>query len=255
MQPKRELVAGAASWTGRFLLDLLIPPQCPTCDAIVDEAGHLCPRCFKRAEFIVEPCCRRCGVGFASIGEAGLARQCADCLEKPPAWQRARAAFAYDDFSKQMILPLKYADRTENAGFLARHMARAGAALLQEADLLLPVPLHRWRLFTRRYNQSALLALRIGRLSERPVMVDGLVRTRPTRSLVAFRAEERAAIMAGAIVCRETRRAALQGRRLVLIDDVLTSGSTASACTAALLQAGAASVDILVAARAARPAS
>lgn len=182
-------------------------------------------------------------------------RVCGECLEKPPAWRQARAAFSYDDFSKLLILPLKYADRTENAGFLARHMARAGAVLLDDADLLLPVPLHRRRLFTRRYNQAALLAWNIGRLAQREVMVDGLARTRATRSLVACNAEERARIMAGAIACRKARREALRDKRIVLIDDVLTTGSTASACAQALLLAGAASVDLLVAARAARSAT
>ena len=255
VQLKRENIGGLARWGGRLLLDLVLPAQCPTCDVVVDEAGRFCPACFRRADFIIDPCCRRCGVGFASSGEAGMSRTCAECLEKPPVWRQARAAFSYDDFSKQLILPLKYADRTENAGFLARHMARAGAALLHDADLLLPVPLHRRRLFTRRYNQAALLAWHIGRLAGRGVMVDGLARTRATRSLVTCNAEERAAIMAGAIGCRKARRGGLRDKRIVLIDDVLTTGSTASACAYALLQAGAASVDLLVAARAARSAA
>ncbi len=254
MQPMREKLLGLAGWSGRLLLDLVLPPQCPTCDVVVDIAGRFCPACFRRADFIVDPCCRRCGVGFSSIGEAGPARTCAACLDKPPAWRHARAAFSYDDFSKQLILPLKYADRTENARFLGRHMARSGAALLRDADLLLPVPLHRRRLFTRRYNQAALLAWHVGRLARRQVMVDGLVRLRPTRSLVSCRPEERAGIIAGAIGCRNMRREALVGQRIVLIDDVLTTGSTASACAEVLLQAGAASVDLLVAARAARAA-
>lgn len=252
MQLSREYMAGVVAWSGRLLLDLVLPPQCPTCDAVVDGAGRFCPACFRRADFIIDPCCQRCGVGFSSIGQAGLARTCADCIEKPPAWRQARAAFSYDDFSKQLILPLKYADRTENAGFLGRHMARTGASLLRDADLLLPVPLHRRRLFTRRYNQAALLACHIGRIAERELMVDGLVRIRATRSLASCTLDERAEVIKGAIACRAARREALKGRRIVLIDDVLTTGSTASTCAQALLQAGAASVDLLVAARAAR---
>ncbi len=245
-------VGRVAGWSGRVLLDLVLPPHCPTCDAIVDDAGRFCPGCFKRASFIVDPCCVRCGVGFASAGEAGLARVCQNCLTSPPAWRQARAALRYDDFSKGLILPLKYADRTENARFLAPHMARAGGVLLRDADLLLPVPLHKKRLFSRRYNQAALLALHVGRHARRAVLVDGLMRTRETRSLASSPTLERADIVAGAIACRPSRLAMLRGRRIILIDDVLTTGSTAAECTRALLEAGAASVDLLVAARAAR---
>ena len=251
MQPWRDHGLGLVGWSGRLLLDLVLPPQCPTCDVVVDEAGRFCPNCFRRAGFIIDPCCRRCGVGFASVAEAGLSRVCPDCLDKPPVWRQARAAFSYDEFSRQLILPLKYGDRTENAKFLAAHMVRAGAALLGEEIVLLPVPLHRRRLFTRRYNQAALLALHIGRQARRPVMVDGLARIRATRSLASAAAGERAALVAGAIACHPARRAALQGRRIVLVDDVLTTGSTASECARALLEAGVASVDLLMAARAA----
>ena len=252
MYRPHSAVARLAGASGRLLLDLVLPPHCPTCDAIVDDAGRFCPRCFKRASFIVDPCCARCGVGFASTAQAGLAGVCEACLAAPPAWRHARAALRYDDFSKGLIIPLKYADRTENARFLAPHMARAGAPLLRDADLLLPVPLHRKRLFSRRYNQAALLALHVGRLAGRAVLVDGLVRTRQTRSLALTPSEERADIIAGAIACRSSRVAMLRGRRVVLVDDVLTTGATAAECARALLGAGAASVDLLVAARAAR---
>ena len=239
------------SWSrfgGRIALDLVMPP---TCDRVVASPGQFCAVCFKRADFIIEPCCRRCGVGFATVAEAGLIRTCAQCIERPPTWERARAAFSYDDFSRQIILPLKYADRTENARFLAPHMARAGAVLLRECDLLLPVPLHRSRLFGRRYNQSALLARHVAAIAGRPVLVDGLVRTRATGSLASCPAAERAAQIRGAIACRPGRLPALHGRRVLLVDDVLTTGSTAAACSEVLLQAGVAAVDLLVAARAA----
>ena len=158
-------LAALTRTSGRVMLDLVLPPQCPTCDVVVGDAGRFCPDCFKRAAFIVEPCCVRCGVGFSSVGEAGLSRVCAACLAAPPIWSRARAALCYDDFSKNLILPLKYADRTENARFLAVHMARAGAALLSQADVLLPVPLHRKRLFSRRYNPGG-----VARLACRPAV-------------------------------------------------------------------------------------
>ena len=148
-----------------------------------------------------------------------------------------------------MILPLKYADRTEMALPLATQMARAGASLLQEADILVPVPLHRMRLFRRRYNQAALLAFAVGRLAKRPVLPDGLRRLRATSSLGGKTAEARAIEMEGVIAVRPSRTARIEGSRVLLIDDVLTSGATANACAAALRAAGATGVDVLAAAR------
>jgi ComF family protein len=237
---------------GRHVLDIVLPPHCPTCDTIVDTPGQLCIGCFRRASLIVPPCCVRCGVGFASAGSAGLSLSCPACLQAPPPWRFGRAAFVYDDFSRLLVLPLKYGDRTENAAILGRHMARAGQALLDECDLLVPVPLHRRRLFSRRYNQAALLAYAVGRLCGRPVMVDALARVKQTASLVGQSAVERRRAVADAIRVRPHRVDVVRGKRVVVVDDVLTTGATAGVCTAALLAAGAATVDVLAAARTAR---
>ncbi len=164
-------------------------------------------------------------------------------------FQRARAALRYDAQGRRLILPFKHADRTELAAVLAPHMARAGAVLLREADLLVPVPLHRGRLFQRRYNQAALLAKAVGRIAGRPCLPDALVRQRATASLGEKSAAERAAEVAGAFAVRPSRAAQVAGKRVLLIDDVMTSGATANACAAVLLAAGATSVDVLVAAR------
>jgi ComF family protein len=155
----------------------------------------------------------------------------------------------YDAQSRRIVLPLKYSDRTELAAALAPLMARAGAALLREADLLVPVPLHRRRLIARRYNQAALLAHAIARLTAKPVVPDALRRIRVTAPLGDLSAEERAEAVDGAFAVRPGRAPRLVGQRLLLIDDVLTSGATCAACTRVLLEAGAASVDVLVAAR------
>jgi predicted amidophosphoribosyltransferase len=162
---------------------------------------------------------------------------------------RARAALRYDAQGRQLILPLKHADRPELAAMLAPHMVRAGAALLRAADLLAPVPLHRLRLFHRRYNQAALLAAAIARIAGVPALLDVLVRPRATDSLGEKSPAERAAVVHDAFALRPARAGLLAGRSVVLIDDVMTSGATANACAATLLAGGARSVDVLVAAR------
>jgi predicted amidophosphoribosyltransferase len=191
----------------------------------VDRQGLLCADCFRQTGFISEPFCTRCGVPFGSAALGGAEHLCTACRAEPPVFGRARAALRYDAQGRRLVLPLKHADRTELTAVLAPHMARAGAELLRDADVIVPVPLHRWRLFRRRYNQAALLAKALGRSAGRPCVVDALRRIRPSR---AQRIDQ---------------------QKVLLIDDVMTSGATANACARALLAAGAASVDVLVAAR------
>jgi ComF family protein len=233
----------------RVALDTLLPPICLTCDAPVGAQGQFCAACFAATNFVTAPCCERCGVPFSHAGQALPGGLCASCAMAAPPWDRARAALAYDAQSRRVVLPLKYADRTELAAALAPLMARAGAALLRAAEVLVPVPLHRGRLISRRYNQSALLARALARLSGVPALPDALLRTRATLSLEGLKREARTRMVAGAFAVRPSRLAALAGRRVLLIDDVLTSGATAGACTQALFAAGAAAVDVLVAAR------
>lgn len=243
-----RLAAGMRA-AGRFTLDLLLPPQCLTCDAMVDAPGRFCAACFAETGFVTEPCCRRCGVPFEVAADGGPDLVCPVCRATPPPYGRARGALRYDARARRVVLPLKHTDRVENAAALAPLMLRAGIALVREADVLVPVPLHRRRLVARRYNQAALLARAVGRLGGKPVLVDGLRRVRPTASLGNLPAVARAREVADAFAVRPGRRAALAGRRILLIDDVMTSGATATACARALLAAGAAAVDVLVAAR------
>jgi ComF family protein len=242
-------LARSAWQAGRAAFDLLLPPTCPTCDAPVDAPHLMCAACFQGITLLAEPFCRRCGVPFPHQEAGGRARLCPTCQHAPPEFDRARAAFRYDAGSERLILPLKYADRTELAAVLALHMARAGAELLRAADLLVPVPLHRRRLFARRYNQAALLARALARRSGRPAVPDALVRRRATAALGQMSAAERAAEVADAFAVRACREPRVRGRRVLLIDDVLTSGATANACTRALRAAGATAVDVLAAAR------
>ncbi|WP_338422443.1 ComF family protein [Acetobacter fallax] len=171
------------------------------------------------------------------------------CERHPPPWSKARAAYIYDDGSRDLILSLKYADRTENAGVLARQMLRAGDDILATADMLVPVPVHWRRLMQRRYNQAVLLARTVGKLSNTPMLVDALRRPHATSRLAGFSPGERAKEMHDAITVKASRIKELKNRHVVVVDDILTTGATAAACTRALLDAGAASVALLAAAR------
>ena len=164
-------------------------------------------------------------------------------------FREARAALRYDDQGRRLILPLKHGDRVELASILAPMMMRSGAGLLARAEVLVPVPLHRRRLFQRKYNQAAVLAFAVGRLADCPVLPDALIRTRRTAPLDEKSPEERAREVAGSFLVRSSRVGQIAGRTVLLVDDVMTSGATANACTTALLEAGAAAVDVLVAAR------
>lgn len=231
---------------GRIALDLLLPPHCAACDERVATAGQLCAACFTATSFIGEPCCQRCGVAF-EVAELGPI--CQACEANPPLYRQARGALAYDKQGRRLILPFKHADRPELARVLAPHMARAGADLLRRADVLVPVPLHRRRLFQRRYNQAVLLAAELSRLSGVPVVRDALLRTKATASLGDRSAAEREQEVADAFAVRHGRQECMTGRNILLIDDVMTSGATANACTALLLRSSAKAVDVLVAAR------
>ncbi|HQT64456.1 MAG: phosphoribosyltransferase [Acidocella sp. 20-57-95] len=231
---------------GRSVLDTLLPPNCLACDTPVDSDGQFCLPCFRTVNFISSPICGCCGVPLpfgAAVGQGGI---CSVCEAMPPAFSTARAALRYDDAAKRLILPFKYADRTEAAGGLAVLMLKAGAALLARADVLVPVPLHISRLRQRRYNQAALLANAIGRMARKPVIPDALVRRRATVPLGPLGFEARRLALQDSIAVRTKQ---LGGKHILLIDDVMTSGATAHECARILLLAGALRVDVLTAAR------
>ena len=228
--------------------DLVLPPRCPACGVIVDGDGRFCADCWSGLRFVAAPQCSCCGVPF--VHDQGPEAQCGACLAEPPPWRRARAALVYDGAARTALLRFKLADKPQLAPMMASMMARAGADMLAPGVLLVPVPLHRWRLWRRGFNQALLLARALARGSGAALSIDGLVRVRATRPSVGLGAAERAANVKGAF--RVADHAVVAGRAVVLVDDVLTSGATAAACTKALLAAGAATVDVLTFARVVR---
>jgi ComF family protein len=172
-----------------------------------------------------------------------------EAIASPPAYQRVRAAVRYDDVARTLVHALKYHDRTDLAPTMGRWMARAGHELLGAADVLVPVPLHWRRGWSRRYNQSGALAQAIGRQSGVKVAAEALRRVRPTEQQIGLSRAQRASNVQGAFKVAAERMADIQGRRVVLVDDVLTSGATSDTCARALLRAKAAQVDVLVFAR------
>lgn len=235
-----------------LVIDALLPPQCLLCqESGVDRPGRLCAACWSRIRFLDGSGCARCG--FPMPGAEGASILCAACAARPPAYDRARAAFRYDEASRVLMTRFKYADRLEAAASFAAWMARAGAPLLAEADALVPVPLHRLRLFTRRYNQAAVLARQIGRQSGVAVWTDLLVRRRATAPQVGLSGAARQSNVRHAFGLRPAQAARLTGARIVLVDDVLTTGATVEACTRVLREGGAAAVDVLCLARVVAP--
>ena len=247
MQPATALAAGIKR-AGHRVLDIVLPPRCLKCGATVDAVGGLCADCWPAVAFLVPPQCAACGLPFEfDLGPAAL---CGACAGERPAFERARATFRYDDGSKDLILRFKHADRTDSAPAFARWMARAGGTLLADADLIAPVPLHWLRLFMRRYNQAALLASALGELAGKPAVNDLLLRRRRPAKACGVLARQRN--VAGAFAVDPRRRALLADKRVLLVDDVLTTGATVSACSSVLLRAGARAVDVLTLARVVR---
>ena len=238
----------ARVWTraGRAALDTLYPPICLACRAATSEAGALCSSCWRAMRFIERPFCDRLGTPFEhDLGEGLLSPQ---AVTDPPVFQRARAVARFEDGpARRLVHRLKYSDRGELAAPMGAWMARAGADVLAEADAITPVPLHARRLWTRRFNQAAALGREIARRAGKPFEPALLRRIKATRSQVGLSREQRVQNMQGAF--RAAPAASVQGRRIVLVDDVLTSGATANAAARALLRAGAAQVDLIVFAR------
>lgn len=239
--------AGLARRFGAAILDQLYPPVCLHCETAIAEADALCAKCFAQLRPITAPLCPRLGIPFeVALGPDAIS---AEAIADPPPFDRARSAVAYNDIARNLIGRLKYGDRPELARFCARLMAAAGHEFWEAGPVLVPVPLHRFRQFERRYNQSTELARCIARitgLKVDPVLVD---RVKRTKQQVGLSAEQRQRNVAGAFAARSDALGRLNGRRVVIVDDVITTGSTVKAVTKALQKAGVAQIDVISFAR------
>jgi ComF family protein len=240
---------GAASVV-RGLLNAVLPPQCLACDALVATPGSLCSECWADAKFITAPHCTVCGVPYSF--DPGGDAVCGACIRARPSFDRARAVLRYDDLGRRLVVAFKHGDRTHGAPTFGRWLARAGAELIADADLAVPVPLHRLRLLRRRFNQSAMLAQAICRsaagrgLQYAP---DLLLRRRHTPSQAGLNAVQRRRNVRNAFAANPRRIGQIEGRRILLVDDVFTTGATVSECARILSAAGAAAIHVVTLAR------
>jgi ComF family protein len=241
------MVLAALKETARAGFNAVLPPLCLACSAINDSTQAFCGACWKNLHFIAAPYCVTCGLPFEFTAIEGA--QCGECLLEAPQFIAARAALSYTPESRNLILPFKSQDRTDFAPAFARLMAQAGKEMLEASDVVVPVPLHPFRLFARRYNQAAILAQRIAKQVGKHVALDVLQRKYATPSQGTLHRSERQKNVARAFMVTKSGRKKLAGKNVLLIDDVLTTGATANACAKTLLQAGVKEVRVLALAR------
>jgi ComF family protein len=239
-----EAVLSALRGLPRGALSLIYPPTCSGCGSATADPGALCPSCWTGLRLIEEPLCQRFGTPFAvDLGVGPLLSPRA--IAEPPVFARARAVALYDDVARRLVHRLKYEDRLDLSGVMGRMMAASGRTLIAEAECVVPVPLNRWRLWRRRFNQAALLGRVIAKDAGLPFEPSALVRVRATRSQVGLSRPARAENLSGAFRVAAAQAHRINGRRVLLIDDVMTTGATGNAAARALLRGGAASVDLL----------
>ncbi|MGV6840348.1 MAG: double zinc ribbon domain-containing protein [Planktomarina sp.] len=231
------------------IINLMYPSLCPACDEEVAIPNALCPTCWAGARFIHTPFCGCCGTQLPGDADGQDAFVCDNCTHDPPPWNQGRAAFEYEGPARSMVLALKHGDRHDLIAPLGQWMAKAGQDLMKQNTVLVPVPLHPFRKLKRRYNQSELLAAEIAKAWEAPMIPKALVRRVYTPSMDHKTKEDRYDVMEGAIAVNPKDTQHMEGKHAILVDDVMTSGATLSACSHALLAAGVANVDVLVLAR------
>lgn len=250
----------------KALIDAILPPRCAFTGNLVDSQGMIAAEAWGTLSFISQPNCHNCGVpfDFAPHGPLSGGRdggidgtedkmRCAACLADPPEFSRARSAIAYDDASRDFILAFKHGDKTEHVVTMLPWLKTAGADLWADADVVVPVPLHRWRLWQRRYNQAALIGAAVARMMGKDFIVDALERTRATPTQGHLKADERRKNVKSAFSVHPKRQEVIRGKTILLVDDVYTTGSTVRECARVLLAAGVKDVFVLTLARVVRP--
>lgn len=241
------------------LIDYLVPPSCPLCRTPLQVHNSLCGKCWREIDFITAPYCYRTGVPLPYEAGQNVPHKTISlpALLYPPPYERARAALYYEGAAPLLIRALKFYDRPEIATLLAQWMARAGQEFWQQSahenTWIMPVPLHPRRLLWRRYNQAAELCRALAGYHDIPILFDGLVRVRPTRRQVGLTRTRRMRNLGRAFAIRPSIKDSLYGARVILIDDVITTGTTIEACAKILRRAGVAQIDVLAAARVVLP--
>ena len=232
----------------RQIVDFALPPRCAGCGSVTASQGTFCFGCWSKLDLLGPPCCTRCALPFDYAGEAEAL--CAGCMAEPPDFHRMRAAVTYGELARTVALKLKYGRRPGVAVTMAGLMERHLDAF--HDPILCPVPLHRWRIWRRGYNQSALIASALAKRRKLELRQDLLLRVKATPPLKGMSPHERRRTVRGAFSVSDRQRAAIKGRNILIIDDVFTSGATASACARILSKAGAGEIGVLCWARVVR---
>lgn len=246
------------SRSGSFAINLLLPPRCPITGEVVDRPGMVSGRAWASLRFVAQPSCDCCGLPFDVVEESVLGGQdalCAVCIAEPKIFAKARASLVYDDASKPLILSFKHSDQTQLTVTFGPWLYSAASPFIAETDMIIPVPLHWVRLLRRRYNQSAILAQSLARLSQKPCYPDALIRQRNTPTQGHLNAKQRHENVKSAFAVRPKYTQMIAGKNILLVDDVYTTGATIEECAKVLLNAGAQRVDVVTLARVVRPDS
>lgn len=234
---------GALGMVWRALADFVYPPSCVGCGRKTKSGGAFCVECWAEVNFIERPYCEVLGIPFAHDHGPGILS--AEAIAEPPPFQRLRAATIHDGPARKLVHQLKYLDRTDLARLMASWMLRASDGTVAACDCIMPVPLHRRRFLARRFNQSAELARHVAALSGKPFLSSTLLRIKPTSRQVGLSARARQQNVRGAFAIAPGREADIVGKRVVLIDDVYTTGATVAAAARRLKKAGASDVTVL----------